>query len=136
MKGCDIQPCSTGLDWIKGLQQEIGPLGHQKQTHASGDCQGCKQVSAINTKHVTKQDMVEMNIRLDARIENQPERKHSGKHHTHDGIALDPAIFSQIPSCQGTTHASCKRPDYQGEAQQISKHNAGQNGMTYRVPHQ
>ena len=101
-----------------------------------GDDPALKQIRPIHAEHVTEQDVVEMQLRLDLGVEHDAEAEHAGEHDAHDRILLDAAVLLQIAGGERADHAGCEGTHRQRQTRDIRQDHTRQHRMRDRVAHE
>ncbi|MCY1543246.1 hypothetical protein D9M68_790540 [compost metagenome] len=136
MQHAHRQADGAGLLRIEDEQQEIAPFGENDCGDHQRDQPGLDQVGGADAEDIAEQDMIEMHVGLDRRVEHDAEAKQAGKHHAHHRIFLDAGVFFEVANREGAAHAGGKGADAQWNADDIGQHHPGQHCVGDGVAHQ
>ena len=121
---------------IKGVQQKITPLKPDYQRNRQRNQRRLYNIAGGNTQHVAKQNMIEMDLRLNRHVQHQARAKHPGKDDAHDGITLNAAVIVEITGGDGAEQPGDKRADGEGDTEDIRYHHARKNRVAHGIAHQ
>jgi hypothetical protein len=78
-----------------------------------------------HAQHVAEQDVVEVHVGLDGRVEHDPQREHAGEDHAQERVLLDAAVLLQPAREQRAGHSGEKAPSASGRPSDIGQPTPG-----------
>ena len=97
--------------WIESEDQEVTPFRNDQSKRQNTDHTSLQDVCPCDAKHIAKENMIEMNLRLNLGIKNNAQTKHPRKNNTHHRVLFYSAILREIACRHGTKHPGKKGAD-------------------------